>query len=202
MKPFLCDSKRVGSLVVLCIISCAPISAQSEAALRRDRCLLTERQLVQAHDQRDALVRKLRTCSENGPTVLLMRWQSNPTLKEIDALAETSGELRDRRLLTGLLTIAQDPSESDEIRLGALIALTQYILPYSHTTVRELLDPSGNPLAVVDHRRLTEGAEPLTKGDLAEARTLIESIAASDADPVVARAAEYLAAQIALFHAP
>ena len=162
------------------------------SARRNLHCLFAQGRLHRPDKDKRADLSHMNVCPENGPDVHLRFWNGNPSDEEIAVLAETSGELRDRRLLRGLTSIAKDSTRRVEVRLGTLIALTQYLFPHSVISVRELMNPTGNPLGTVDHRRLPDGLDPSTDDDLVEIRSLIEGLVASDDELVVRRGTAYL----------
>jgi hypothetical protein len=111
--------------------------------------------------------------------------------------------MRDNRIATAALKVAQTPSHPESVRIAALALLLMYADPYSSPSFPELVPPAGwtpgqrarvPPIGRRLHAVPQQNGEiPLSSGYVSDLLTVLRSLGASDFNPRI----QYVAIEFA-----
>jgi len=185
------------------VLACASASRRAaEAELRRGCTAAAATAAAADRAPRDTLQRAivlLQNCAE-GPAALTSLLTSPPADSVTrDLLFRVSGNLRDRRMMTTLMAVANDPARLAAHRVAAVAALISHYDPMLSVRVvpgRVAGAPLRAQMYRSSHDATVTGSQPLPADAKAQVRTLVEQLATMDGDAVVRAFAASLRTQL------
>jgi len=167
----------------------------ADARLRKDCRLatqiLTKGQPDPHYDWARDIIGK---CDSSGGPALAALWRSVPAdSAELAHVVYTTSRLRDQRILTALLAVAQDQARPLAVRLATIQVLISYFKPSGYVPFDWLKRPPfGSPVGQVTEFLATEGSVPLGANTRNTILALMRQLAASDPDATMRGAARFV----------
>ncbi len=189
---------RVTLTVLTFILSAvAPLCGQgrreAEDAHLRNSCRLAAQTLTAGNPgpKYDWAVDFISNCDESGPPAVAALWASTPgDTSALERMVRRTQLLRDERILSTLLDVAQDAARPQIVRLSSIRVLISYYAPGHTSSLDNLAYPSQPAFFLAWQTEFlpTDGAHPLSGTSRDRIRAGLRVLASGDPDPVVARA--------------
>jgi hypothetical protein len=184
------------------MLACASASSRAEDAELRRGCseavASASADRAPWHTRQRAIV-LLQSCPE-GPAALTSLLMSPPTDSATRTLLfGVSGSLRDRRVLTALMGVANNAARPGLDRVAAVAALVTHYDPMLSARAvpgRVAGAPLRGDLYRMSHDITTTGSQPLPADVKAQVRALLDQLATMDGDAVVRAFAASLRTQL------
>jgi hypothetical protein len=180
---------RAAGTAGLLVCLALPLQAQgieSPDSVQRRNCRLAAQvlRIGEPHTERKWAHGYISSCANEGPAVLVERWQEGNEPEEVPDLVRASGRIRDARLYRGLTKVATDRSRPAAVRVGAMLVLAKYVDPGSAVWLTDLIPPDSIRYirligSSTTARNQLVGAEPVASPVAGSVLGLLDEIAAS-----------------------